>query len=115
MFNELRIPAIYTMESSFCGNDVGPFANYHFSTFNLMQTGRDFCRTLTIYSNIQAPPTILNNILNDITQLYSHYKEMNDIKDTFNKDQEVEVMKNFFEKIQQLNTQNTDLKIKHIR
>lgn len=53
MYNELsKIPAIYTMESSFCGNDTGPFANYHFSTENLMQTGKDFCRTLLLYSNI---------------------------------------------------------------
>lgn len=36
MFNELRIPSIYTIESSFCGNDEGPFKNYHFSTDNLM-------------------------------------------------------------------------------
>jgi hypothetical protein len=37
LFNELRQhPAIYTMESSFCGNDVGQFARYHFSTENLM-------------------------------------------------------------------------------
>lgn len=36
MFNELKIPTIYTIESSFCGMDMGPFANYHFSTDNLM-------------------------------------------------------------------------------
>lgn len=52
MFNELKLPAIYTMESSFCGNDQGPFAGYHFSTENLMQTGRDFCRTLFVYCNL---------------------------------------------------------------
>jgi hypothetical protein len=39
LYNEVKIPAIYTMESSFCGMDVGPFANFHFSTDNLMQTG----------------------------------------------------------------------------
>ena len=38
-----------TIESSFCGNDIGPYKNYHFSTNNLMQTGRDFCRTLMLY------------------------------------------------------------------
>jgi hypothetical protein len=36
LYNEVKIPAIYTMESSFCGMDVGPFANFHFSTDNLM-------------------------------------------------------------------------------
>lgn len=28
MFNELKIPAIYTMESSFCGNNIGPYSKY---------------------------------------------------------------------------------------
>ena len=37
LFNELKQhPAIYTVESSFCGNDVGKFAKYHFSTENLI-------------------------------------------------------------------------------
>jgi len=49
LFNEMRCKAIYTIESSFCGNDTGPFKNYHFSTANLMQTGRDFCRTLILH------------------------------------------------------------------
>jgi hypothetical protein len=50
LFNEHRMhPCIYTMESSFCGNDQGPFAKYHFSTENLMQTGMDFCRSLLIH------------------------------------------------------------------
>ncbi len=55
MFNELKIPSIYTIESSFCGNDEGPFKNYHFSTDNLMQTGKDFCRTLFVYSACSIP------------------------------------------------------------
>jgi len=50
LFNELKgHPCIYTMESSFCGNDEGPYARYHFSTENLMQTGIDFCRSLLIH------------------------------------------------------------------
>lgn len=36
MFKELKIPSIFTIESSFCGSDVGPMANYHFSIDNLM-------------------------------------------------------------------------------
>lgn len=55
MFNELKIPNIYTMESSFSGMDTGPFANYHFSTENLMQTGKDFCKTLFIYCSLAIP------------------------------------------------------------
>lgn len=50
LFNDLRMhPCIYTMESSFCGNDEGPFAKYHFSTENLIQTGVDFCRSLLVH------------------------------------------------------------------
>jgi hypothetical protein len=66
MFNDIKIPAIYTMESSFCGMDEGPYANYHFSTDNLMQTGRDFCRTLLIFSEIQMPQQLSHGLLKNI-------------------------------------------------
>jgi hypothetical protein len=74
LFNELKCPAIYTIESSFCGNDTGPYKNYHFSTNNLMQTGRDFCRTLMIYLPIQIPKTIVSQFMQNISDLYHHYK-----------------------------------------
>ena len=74
LFNELKCPAIYTIESSFCGNDMGPYKNYHFSTNNLMQTGRDFCRTLTLYLPIQIPKSIVCTFLKNIQDLYNHYK-----------------------------------------
>ena len=66
LFNELKCAAIYTIESSFCGNDMGPYKNYHFSTNNLMQTGRDFCRTLILYLPIQIPKHILTNFQTNI-------------------------------------------------
>lgn len=34
-FNELWFPNIFTMESSFCGNDAGPNAGMHFTRENL--------------------------------------------------------------------------------
>lgn len=40
-----------------------------------MQTGRDFCRTLIIHNNISVPSTLANNMLTEILQLHSHYKE----------------------------------------
>ena len=74
LFNELRShPAIYTVESSFCGNDVGKFAKYHFSTDNLMQTGLDFCRAILIYANIPAPASVLEGLFKNINGIYSHY------------------------------------------
>ena len=63
MFNDIKIPAIYTMESSFCGMDEGPYANYHFSTDNLMQTGRDFARTLLLFCAVPSPSNIANSLL----------------------------------------------------
>jgi len=37
LFNELNQNAnIFTLEASFCGNDIGPYAKYHFSTENLL-------------------------------------------------------------------------------
>ncbi len=55
MFNELKIPAIYTMESSFCGMDQGPYKNFHFSTDNLMQNGKEFCKAMLIYCATPMP------------------------------------------------------------
>eukprot|EP00347_Sterkiella_histriomuscorum_P004799 403359053 len=95
MFNDLKIPAIYTMESSFCGNDQGPFANYHFSTDNLI--------------------AISTNILTEILQLHCHYKEINDLRDVVSKDQEVEIMKIFVEKIQLYREKNPEIKMKHLK
>lgn len=63
MFNDIQIPAIYTMESSFCGMDEGPFANYHFSTLNLMQTGRDFCKTLLLFCAVPVPVPLAQTML----------------------------------------------------
>jgi len=77
IFNELKQhPAIYTMESSFCGNDIGPYKNYHFSTKNLKQTGIDFCRALLIYQAVPSPPSILENLLSSISQIYEHYQSV---------------------------------------
>ena len=74
LFNELRQhPAIYTVESSFCGNDVGKFAKYHFSTENLMQTGVDFCRSILIYAALQVPMPVLESLFRNINGIYGHY------------------------------------------
>jgi hypothetical protein len=78
LFNELKNPNIFTMESSFCGNDEGPFAKYHFSTENLKQTGADFCRALLIHQAIPCPTSITDGLLRNINGLFNHYRLIND-------------------------------------
>ena len=99
LFNEVKIPNIFTMESSFCGMNQGPYAHYHFSTDNLMQTGRDFCRILLIYCTIQSPGSIISTIVSDIMTLYKHYKNENEGKEKTQRDQETDSMKLFEDKI----------------
>lgn len=43
------------MESSFCGNDIGPNAGNHFTWEQLECVGWDLCWTLLIYENIAVP------------------------------------------------------------
>jgi len=39
MWKELKIPAVYTMEASFCGADQGPNKDYHFTPEMFMSSG----------------------------------------------------------------------------
>jgi cytosolic carboxypeptidase protein 2/3 len=56
LFRELKnVPAVYTMESSFAGLDMGKAAGTHFTVEMLGTLGRDLCRTLLAYSNIFIP------------------------------------------------------------
>lgn len=113
LFNEMKCPAIYTIESSFCGNDMGPWKNYHFSTNNLMQTGRDFCRTLTLYLPIQIPKSIVSTFLKNIQDLYNHYKILSDGK--VKPDQEVENMQYYFERLEKVKLAGKEVQSKHIK
>jgi len=102
LFNELKCPAIYTIESSFCGMNMGPFKNYHFSTNNLMQTGRDFCRTLILYLPIQVPRNIITCFQQNIVDLFNHYKIISDSK--IKPDIDVENMSYYFERLDKVRT-----------
>jgi hypothetical protein len=113
LFNELKVPAIYTIESSFCGNDTGPFRSYHFSTANLMQTGRDVCRSLIIYLPIQVPQPIVCNFMKIIQDQYNHYKLHSDSAPQ--PDQEVEVMSHYFERLDKVRQASKEVQTKHIR
>ena len=53
MWRELKIPCVYTMEASFCGPSEGEFAGTHFTEENLKQIGKDLCRTLLYYCDIE--------------------------------------------------------------
>lgn len=114
LFNELKCAAIYTIESSFCGNDMGPFKNYHFSTNNLMQTGRDFCRTLIMYLPIQVPKEITQSYMRNIQELYNHYKLM---KETgYDEEaQHIEGMSQYYERLEKLKNNNKEVQTKHLK
>lgn len=58
LFKDLKIPNIFTMESSFCGNDKGPHAGKHFTRAALECVGTDLCRTLLLYCGLSVPENI---------------------------------------------------------
>ena len=49
LFKELKIPCVFTMESSFAGVDFGNESGQHFTTQMLESLGKDLCRTLLIH------------------------------------------------------------------
>lgn len=46
IYKEFGIVNSYTIESSFCGADMGKYRDYHFNTQHLQDIGKDFCDTL---------------------------------------------------------------------
>ncbi len=58
MWRELKIPAVYTMEASFCGPMIGKTAGMHFTTEHLIGIGRALCLSLIIYCDIDVPKSI---------------------------------------------------------
>ncbi len=54
LWKEFQIPAIFTMEASFCGCDEGKLDGVHFTGKHLKQIGRDLCRTLISYCEISS-------------------------------------------------------------
>lgn len=49
LFNELKIPCVYTMEASFCGADQGSLENKHFNTQSFMKAGWNLLNALIIF------------------------------------------------------------------
>ena len=58
MWKELKIPAIYTMEASFCGPDIGTQAGMHYTAESLMDIGRRLCLGLLIFCDVDIPKAI---------------------------------------------------------
>ena len=58
MWKELKIPAVYTMEASFCGPDFGANSGFHFTTEHMMDVGRKLMLSLFIYCDIDIPKSI---------------------------------------------------------
>lgn len=55
MWKELKIPAVYTMEASFCGAQIGSGSGLHFTTEHFMEAGKKLCIALLIYCDIDVP------------------------------------------------------------
>lgn len=58
MWRELKIPAVYTMEASFCGPKIGKNAGLHFTTEHLMEAGKKLCIALLIYCDVDVPKSL---------------------------------------------------------
>ena len=61
MFKELKIPNIFTLESSFCGSD-----GFHYSVEDLMNMGKNLCISLLITANIGGIPSEISFNKDDI-------------------------------------------------
>lgn len=74
MWRELKIPAVYTMEASFCGPSIGKNAGLHFTTEHFMESGKKLMLALLIYCDVDVPKA-----LKDLTS--SKSKKKKDTKD----------------------------------
>lgn len=59
LWREIGIANIFTMEASFLGCEKGEYAGSHFTTSHLMQIGRDLCRSLIHYHELNGIPKSL--------------------------------------------------------
>ena len=50
MWKEISLVNSYTCEASFCGASQGLYRGFHFNIQMLLDMGKDFCRTLAVYS-----------------------------------------------------------------
>ena len=51
MWREFQLINSFTCEASFCGASQGMYKGLHFNIDMLIEMGKDFCRTLALYSD----------------------------------------------------------------
>ena len=68
IFTETKVPNTYTLESTFSGCDIGPFAGLHLSIEDLKLMGRDVCMAIIINNDLHVPntPICKNDLLTEI-------------------------------------------------
>lgn len=76
MWKEFQLINSFTCEASFCGSSQGMYKGLHFNIEMLLDMGKDFCRTLAMYSDPESGyyDQILSEIqyINESTQS-NHY------------------------------------------
>lgn len=65
LFNELEIPNVFTLEASFCGTDFGEKAFTHYRQSDYMQIGKDLCKTLIKYFELESKKDIIEIAVNN--------------------------------------------------
>ena len=56
VYKDTRVPAVYTLEASFCGSDTGPLEGIHYTTEHLMEMGVSLCKAVLVYCDIYPLP-----------------------------------------------------------
>ena len=69
MWKEFHINNSYTCEASFCGPSQGIYNGFHFSIKMLLTMGKDFCKTLAVYS--EQDQTYYKQILAEVQYLHT--------------------------------------------
>jgi hypothetical protein len=64
MWREFQLINSFTCEASFCGPSQGFYKGHHFSIQMLLDMGRDFCKTLAVYS--EQDMSCYRQILNEL-------------------------------------------------
>jgi hypothetical protein len=80
LFKELGLLYTYTLEGSFAGPDIGPFAGYHFNTAHLEEAGHNLCDS--IYEFFEPSQRRVRAALQELDMPISRPLEMADNEDT---------------------------------
>lgn len=68
MYRELKIPAIFTLEASFSGADMGQNKDIHFTTEHLMTMGRKVLEALLVYQKVNVQQTLIDAAKPQVTK-----------------------------------------------